>query len=180
MSPPQVISRAECHALGLPRYYTGKPCIRGHLSERKAQGNCIECDKTPEYINTRRVYRAKPEIRTAIYARVDKTYMSVYQRTKEFKEKGRAKLMTREGKRYKSATRHHIPIDEVPLPPLDERCDCCLRVVGLRRLHLDHCHTTGKFRAWNCNGCNTGVGIIDDAGRLQNRVDQLLGKLPWQ
>ena len=34
----------EAKALGLTRYYTGKPCPRGHISERRANGRgCVEC-----------------------------------------------------------------------------------------------------------------------------------------
>ncbi|HEX7011262.1 MAG TPA: hypothetical protein VF161_00865 [Steroidobacteraceae bacterium] len=42
----KLISRREAKALGLPRYYTGRPCLRGHIAERFA-GNktCVECDR---------------------------------------------------------------------------------------------------------------------------------------
>lgn len=32
-----------------------------------------------------------------------------------------------------------------------------------RRLHLDHCHTTGRFRGWLCSPCNTGIGLLGDS-----------------
>ncbi len=36
-------TRAEAIARGLPRYFTGKPCQRGHVAERKTSGgNCVE------------------------------------------------------------------------------------------------------------------------------------------
>jgi hypothetical protein len=35
----------EARALGVPRYFTGIACKRGHLSERYADGgHCVECD----------------------------------------------------------------------------------------------------------------------------------------
>lgn len=39
-----IVTRQEALALGKGRYFTGKPCLRGHLSERwtKWRG-CIEC-----------------------------------------------------------------------------------------------------------------------------------------
>jgi 5-methylcytosine-specific restriction endonuclease McrA len=51
-----IISRAEAKALGLKRYFTGKPCRRGHIVERYVSIHCcIECHRLasaargPEY-----------------------------------------------------------------------------------------------------------------------------------
>lgn len=36
--------RKQAKIAGLPRYFTGKPCLRGHISERyTASGICIQC-----------------------------------------------------------------------------------------------------------------------------------------
>lgn len=38
-------SATEAKALGLPRFHTGKPCKRGHVSPRYAvNGTCVACD----------------------------------------------------------------------------------------------------------------------------------------
>lgn len=38
------MKRREAKALGLPKYNTGKPCRRGHLSERYTKNShCVEC-----------------------------------------------------------------------------------------------------------------------------------------
>lgn len=40
------MTKAEARALGLPRYNTGKPCKRGHLSDRwTVNGHCMECGR---------------------------------------------------------------------------------------------------------------------------------------
>lgn len=40
------ISRSEAKALGRKRYFTGKPCKRGHVAERLVpNGNCRECER---------------------------------------------------------------------------------------------------------------------------------------
>lgn len=40
----ELISRDEAVARGLPRYFTGKPCVNGHLAERVTNGrNCYAC-----------------------------------------------------------------------------------------------------------------------------------------
>jgi hypothetical protein len=45
-SPSNIISRAEAKALGLKRYFTGKPCKRGHVTERGVNGpGCMECTR---------------------------------------------------------------------------------------------------------------------------------------
>jgi hypothetical protein len=39
-----IISRDEARALGLKRFFTGKPCRRGHIAERSVSGGtCREC-----------------------------------------------------------------------------------------------------------------------------------------
>lgn len=40
---PTIVSRQDAKRLGLPRYFTGKPCINGHISERYPHGSCVEC-----------------------------------------------------------------------------------------------------------------------------------------
>jgi 5-methylcytosine-specific restriction endonuclease McrA len=40
----RIITRARAKEIGLSRYYTGKPCIRGHIAERMIGGNCIQCN----------------------------------------------------------------------------------------------------------------------------------------
>ena len=43
MSVPQIISRREALRRGLTRYFTGKPCKRGHIAERVG-GHCVQCE----------------------------------------------------------------------------------------------------------------------------------------
>lgn len=41
-----VISFSEARALGLKRYFTGKPCTNGHVCERDtSKGMCIDCER---------------------------------------------------------------------------------------------------------------------------------------
>lgn len=42
----QIITRAEAKAQGLKRYYTGVPCVHGHITERQTtNGTCIPCSR---------------------------------------------------------------------------------------------------------------------------------------
>lgn len=53
-------------------------------------------------------------------------------------------------------------------------CAICGVNNGERRLHLDHCHTTGKIRALLCSGCNVGLGgFKDNVDLLQKAIDYL-------
>lgn len=53
-----LMSRADAKALGLKRYFTGKPCKHGHVAERTVcKSTCIEC-KSDDYF---RRYAANPE-----------------------------------------------------------------------------------------------------------------------
>lgn len=36
-------SRAEAKRLGVNRYFTGKPCCRGHIADRHVHGSCYAC-----------------------------------------------------------------------------------------------------------------------------------------
>ena len=46
MTPPKTkppVSRKEAKSRGLNRYFTGKPCKHGHISERYTYGGCVQC-----------------------------------------------------------------------------------------------------------------------------------------
>lgn len=51
-----VHSRKEAIALGLKRYFTGVPCKRGHICERRVSDGCIECGRVTgaEYLSAHR------------------------------------------------------------------------------------------------------------------------------
>ena len=43
---PDIIGRDEASALGLPRFFTGKPCKHRHVAERIVSSHrCTECDR---------------------------------------------------------------------------------------------------------------------------------------
>ncbi|MGH8266645.1 MAG: hypothetical protein ACRETS_04945, partial [Steroidobacteraceae bacterium] len=43
-SSPKLLSRRDARTAGLARFFTGKPCRRGHVVERTvARGDCVEC-----------------------------------------------------------------------------------------------------------------------------------------
>lgn len=43
-----------------------------------------------------------------------------------------------------------------------------------QRLHIDHCHTSGKIRGLLCSNCNTGIGNLrDDVSLLEKAIQYL-------
>lgn len=46
----------------------------------------------------------------------------------------------------------------------------------VKRLAVDHCHTTGKIRGLLCHECNTGLGKFKDNPELLNKAIQYIRK----
>jgi hypothetical protein len=38
-----IIERSEARRLGMKHYFTGKPCVRGHVCARGVAGYCLDC-----------------------------------------------------------------------------------------------------------------------------------------
>jgi 5-methylcytosine-specific restriction endonuclease McrA len=55
-------TRKEAQALGAKFYFTGEPCVRGHVALRKTKGSCLECVKEDWAVdNERRKEKPKTE-----------------------------------------------------------------------------------------------------------------------
>ena len=54
--------RATAKATGAKYYYTGQPCVRGHITLRKTKGSCVDCMKEDwEIDNKKRSEKPKSE-----------------------------------------------------------------------------------------------------------------------
>ena len=55
-------------------------------------------------------------------------------------------------------------------------CECCGEAPSGRykNLCLDHCHTTGKFRAWLCDKCNRALGMVIDNPDILRKLAMIL------
>lgn len=75
---PAFITRAEAIEKGLPRYFVGRRCRRGHRAERNIRGRCVACksteaqraamclrNKTPEARAARKAWKRTPNGRAA-------------------------------------------------------------------------------------------------------------------
>lgn len=62
----RIISQAEARQQGLTRFFTSKPCIRGHIAPRQTSNfRCVECG----FIKSRQYEKQHPEIRNAAIRR---------------------------------------------------------------------------------------------------------------
>jgi hypothetical protein len=79
-SLPLIISRANARSAGLPRYFTDKPCSRGHVADRDTgHGKCVECEKAR---STDR-YRADPGAREYHKEKLRKLRLDPVKRARE-------------------------------------------------------------------------------------------------
>lgn len=84
----EIITRKEAIKRGLPRYFTGKPCKNGHISERVTKKcDCVECNN-----ERNAAYRSIPENREIARVRASKWredfgIKNVYEMNEEWKIK---------------------------------------------------------------------------------------------
>lgn len=70
----------------------------------------------------------------------------------------------------KAARAYGLTVDEYAALMADPRCHACgsdQQQSDGRRLHIDHCHATGRVRGLLCHPCNVALGMAnDDRDRL--------------
>ena len=122
------------------RYFTGKPCKRGHIAERTVSNKtCCECSR----IRNSEFQKAYPEVSRASGAR--------------WRKKNSAHVKAK----YALSNRKARGQTEAPTRPMPEQCER----VGCARsgvLCEDHEKTTGRFRGWLCPQCNLGIVLLGD------------------
>ena len=110
------------------------------------------------------------ELRAEMQVRMDRdglAYKQAYQQV-IMKNSPHYQRVNREGVRESQAKSGNYapPPKEADCPPRPEdgRCQMpgCRKFVGVKKLHLDHDHKTGRFRGWLCTPCNRGLGAFGD------------------
>lgn len=106
----------EARRLGLPRYFTGIKCKRGHLSDRYSDGGqCIACDKErdrPEgqrQSTIKRYYEKNKEKCMAATKRWKKSSGMAYEYTKRSRAKNPALVYFANAKRHASKLQRTPP-----------------------------------------------------------------------
>lgn len=157
----QVISRSDAKAAGQKRYFTGKPCPQGHVSERMVNCKvCVECSKE----NTNAWKRRNPEYMRAYfekyYAENKDSYLS-YSRTRKA--------------RQRNAPGTHNAKDIANLWQMQRgKCACC--GVTLKTYHVDHIYPLARGGSNDrlnlqllCVACNKSKHAKDPIAFMQER-----------
>lgn len=52
----EILSRKDARAIGAARYFTGKPCKRGHVTQRiTTSALCVECNRVIQRASRKRI-----------------------------------------------------------------------------------------------------------------------------
>jgi Recombination endonuclease VII len=158
------------------RYNTGKPCKRGHFSDRYVNsGICCQCAtdkaKTPHSRELQKIYSASP-----IGKAKGKITVARYRSRAEIKARAAERELLSGIKIQRAAYRanpknkvkraiynveHKYDIDLVN-PPSGSKPSVCEICGDNSKIHFDHCHQTKRFRGWLCRGCNHALGNVKD------------------
>lgn len=138
---------------------------------------------TPEYKEKQKIYREKNKLIIAAKAKIahqlnkDKinarrrVYMSNPEVKKRYYEKHREWQYKRN---YGICTREYNQM----LKEQGEKCWACGEKSGGKKLHVDHCHTTGKVRKLLCTNCNTAFGLLkENINTMTNLINLAKGNI---
>jgi hypothetical protein len=161
----KIVSRAAARATDLPRYFTGKPCKSGHISERYPLGSCVACVRAHNLVS-----RCDPT--NAAMRR-----LKAQERTARRRTDPATRPQVLEQKRA-SARRHAKKWRQAMLQKLSgmQKAAACETCGSDRHICFDHCHETGIPRGWICNTCNTILGFAKDNPILLRALAQYLEK----
>ena len=149
--PRTHLSKKEATALGLKIYFSYSKCKFGHEEFRYTNcGTCVECARE----NAKNRGDANRE-------ELDKYRHEYYLKNSEkIKERSRC---WKDNNPEKYRKKNGLPEPTRPYPE-DNRCELCENVEtqkaygAVRKLCLDHCHSTMAFRGWICAACNLMLG----------------------
>lgn len=149
-----IITKQEAIERNLTRFFTGKPCHKGHISERLTNsGNCITCKQIKE----RARYKSNPE-----KFRVAKNHW--YSQTSDARKQTQWEY---------SLKKYGIDVTIYNQMLKDQQGVCFIcksEDTRGHRLAVDHCHKTGKVRSLLCGSCNITLGLIKENPDTLNKM----------
>jgi hypothetical protein len=159
-------SRLEAHEKNIPHYFTGKPCLNGHLNKRRtSDGKCLSCDS--EYQKRKRKNRPEDvsRMRRAYYKKNRQRILEQHKRSHSKPECKSVRRNTELKKRYGITSDDYL----LMLESQNNVCAICRGPQTNTRTNyfdVDHCHKTGKVRGLLCTNCNHGIGKFQDDKKL--------------
>jgi hypothetical protein len=181
--------------LGLPFYYTGRSCVKGHISPRYASSNnCTECIKEKRAIVGRKMrvgakFKNQSQSELAVKALADgkKTYIGQpcpAGHTERRATTGNCvECESINAQKRKDRAKWKRVFDLYGLTQSDvgrmivnqgNQCAICLISFDEIGMHIDHCHTTGKVRSLLCSRCNQAIGLFEESAvRLGQAMEYL-------
>lgn len=142
--------------------YNGGPCPKcgGTLRYTKA-ASCVSCTHKRNAARRRKVYAEDPA-----------TYLAKH-RAYRAKNPDRVRQWARA-----SAVRRQYGLELVEVEAMrlrqGETCAICYEYLDPSKMHIDHCHETGKVRGLLCQQCNHGLGNLRDSPELARRASLYL------
>lgn len=126
----------------------------------KVRERSRERAKTPEVQAYQKAYRAA---RTDERREYNRKWREAHpEKVRGYAAAYRARDPERSNEHSRRWQRKALGIPEATRPcPI--HCELCDRVLEKGKVHLDHCHATGKFRGWLCNRCNLALGHLGDS-----------------
>lgn len=178
------LARQAAKDAGEIHYRTGKPCTRGHISERlTSTGQCIECrpivkrqwrkaNRQTYLAGLKRKRDRHPDKVKA--ARLRHRTRHADRLKKAERERARRRLNTEEYElsKAKQKLRKETLLAEAAGRPRPNVCDICGEGGG--KIVFDHCHVHGHFRGWLCNRCNWVLGHAKDDPSLLRKMAEYL------
>lgn len=155
-----------------------------YRAKRNAQGNGKDREKHAAYMreyyrNNRDKWKRTQEQQDAINDQRKKRYAE----DPEFREQCKAASRKRDPEAKRDARlREQFGITSADYDEILQRQDGCCAICRLpnydqsgRRMHVDHCHETGKVRGILCSSCNTALGKFkDNTNYLERAIEYLL------
>lgn len=145
-------------------YYTGKPCVHGHICKRYVRcGGCVECSKaasmaysrSPSGVAYRKRWRSQPHIR-----KKEREYSHRYSKRYHYG------LEWEDFERMLNEAGHKCQICKQSLIANHSRSEGKKSNAAC----VDHCHETKSVRGILCNRCNRAIGLLGDDPQILDRA----------
>lgn len=115
----------------------------------------ILAEKKLEYASSEEI-REQKRVRARAWYAANQDHIQAYR--ERHKERDRQKSRLNHVRKLYGLTAEEY---ETLRAAQENRCAICKKEPhNRRRLHVDHCHTTGKVRALLCHYCNVGIGAL--------------------